>query len=101
VCQNPDSTRDFEFSTQAKREQYIKIGELPCLSGFLNNLKDGSGYEFNFILSNGDRSTQGSSEFPRMMHLNVRRVDIYHDFEHIYGFKFVDKTNHLSGILEI
>jgi len=30
-----------------------------------------------------------------MMHLNVRRVDIYHDSEHIYGFKFFDKNKSL------
>ncbi len=30
-----------------------------------------------------------------MMHLNVMRVDIYHDSEHIYGFKFFDKSKSL------
>jgi hypothetical protein len=30
-----------------------------------------------------------------MMHLNVRRVDIYYDSEHIYGFKFFDKNKSL------
>lgn len=49
---------EFEFPTKAQREDFIKNGtENVYLAGF-ENIKDGKGSYFNFILSNGLKSAQ-------------------------------------------
>ncbi len=55
------------------------------LIGFENNSKDGIGFFFNWMLSNGDRSTQrdkGHTYYDHMIPADalkkIRRVTIYH-----------------------
>jgi hypothetical protein len=78
-------------------------GVLHSLAGFENDEKDGSGLYFNFILSNGTRSTQrddwAPTKYTFMIHkkaLNkIRSVNIYHDVSSIAGFSFFDKDGAL------
>ena len=40
------------------RDKYTEDGVLPYINGFENQKKNSTGWHFNFILSNGDRSEQ-------------------------------------------
>ncbi len=77
-------------------------GVLHTLAGFENDWKDGTGYHFNFILSNGTRSTQKDSYNNYYDHMmpsdalhKIRSVNIYHDCDYITGFCFFDKDGAL------
>ncbi len=69
------------------------------LIGFENNRENGTGHLFNWILSNGDRSTQRDGDIKYYDHMipadalnKIRRVTIhYWPNECIYGFSFFDK----------
>ncbi len=55
----------FEFPSAAMVKKMLsKNGALHTLSGFENNLKDEIIISFNFILSNGTRSTQCDGDYP-------------------------------------
>ncbi len=77
-------------------------GVLHTLVSFENDSKKGSGNLFNFILTNGTRSTQRDDKAPTkyeyMIPVNalnkIRRVAIYYE-ECIYGFSFFDKDGAL------
>ncbi len=56
-----DNTRELIFPDQYQRDLYNSRGVLPYLSQVSNNEQDGSGYCFNFTLSNGDKSHHGKS----------------------------------------
>ncbi len=82
-------------------------GELHHLTGFENDWKDGTGFGFNFLLSNGDRSKQRDKKYPtnftHMMpegsHNKIRSVRIYHDGHFINGFSFFDKEEALLWMI--
>ena len=70
---------------------------LHTLSGFQDNEKYGKSSNFDFILSNGDRSkkkVKGQTYIDRMIPEGapnkIRSVTIYHAYE-IIGFSFFDK----------
>ncbi len=85
-----------------------KNGALHTLVGFENNQQDGTGFCFNFILSNGTRSTQRDEDFltkydfmiPTDALNKIRRVNIHYTYR-IRGFSFFDKDGALLGRLEI
>ena len=73
------------------------------LIGFENNKKDGTGCNFNWILSNGDRSTQRDEKHPTRytfmiptdaLH-KIRSVTIHYYPDCIGGFSFFDKDKKL------
>ncbi len=71
------------------------------LTGFENDKADGTGTNFNFILSNGDRSKQiddnYSTKYTHMMPEQtkiIRSVNIYSN-AYIIGFSFFDKDHSL------
>ncbi len=74
-------------------------GVLHTLAGFENDYEDGEGVRFNFILSNGTRSTQTDNgyetKFSFMMPKNalykIRSVTIFQNYNGIGGFHFFDK----------
>ncbi len=53
---NTESTENFVFPSAAMMREWR--GVLHTLVGFGNNREDGTGAYYNFILSNGTRSTQ-------------------------------------------
>ena len=77
-------------------------GVLHTLVGFENSMKDGTNAHFNFILSNGTRSTQRDWGYPTdYTHMipadslnKIRSVKI-HYYDHIVGFSFFDKDGAL------
>ncbi len=88
----------FEFLGQAKIKQMIESRVFNTLISFENNRKDGHGFHFNFILSNGTRSTQRDEEdyydhmVPTYALNKIRSVTIYYWPDiHITGFCFFDK----------
>jgi len=58
IVSKPNSVTEFRWPTEAKRKEYISKGVVPHLIGFENDERDKSGFRFNFVLSNGDRSAQ-------------------------------------------
>lgn len=58
VCVNVTSCIVLEFPTQAEINRMLESRKHVFLIGFENNRKDGTGMFFNFVLSNGSRSTQ-------------------------------------------
>ena len=58
VCPDVESPTLFEFPSQEVIEKYKLNGVIPYLVGLENSQKDGKGFRFNFILSNGERSEQ-------------------------------------------
>ena len=58
LVSKPNSVTVFKWPTDAKRKEYIASGKVPYLVGFENDESDKSGFRFNFIMSNGDRSEQ-------------------------------------------
>lgn len=97
LCVNSSSLTDFEFPPQAELARTLAAGKRDFLVGFENNRENGMGLFFNFVLSNGNRSTQideGMNYYERMLPedtLNrIRSVTIYYDVK-IFGFSFFDK----------
>ncbi len=79
------------------------MGTINLLVGFENNKKYGTGYYFNFILSNGTRSTQRDehkpTDYDHMIPTDslktVRSVTIHYNPDAIGGFSFFDKDRTL------
>jgi hypothetical protein len=99
VCPNPERTTLFEFFDEtAFLQEWFKTGAINQLVGFENNEPDGSGSSFNFILSNGTRSTQRDEDAPTEFDYfipadalkRIRSVTIHYSGA-IYGFSFFDK----------
>ncbi len=96
VCPEPRNIGELVFPTKAMTEQWY--GVIHTIVGFENNSKNGGGGRFNFITSNGERTTQTEdsykTEFTHMMppdsRNKIRSVAIHH-FIGIEGFKFYDK----------
>ena len=73
------------------------------LDGVENNMDDGTGWYFNWILSNGDRSPQKDKKvtycpymMPKGAHNRIRSVKIYYRrYGYIIGFSFFDKDGAL------
>jgi hypothetical protein len=89
----------FQFQTEtAILKEWFKTRALHTLIGFENDCEDGTGSAFNFILSNGTRSTQCDEDFPtKYEHIipnktlkRIRSVTIIYS-AYIFGFKFFDK----------
>ncbi len=78
-------------------------GVLNHFSGFENNELEGTGFNFNWILSNGHRSQQRDANYPTkytfMMpegsHKMIRSVNIHYGAAYITGFSFFDKEGAL------
>ncbi len=78
-------------------------GVLHTLIGFENYEEDGKGIEFNFILSNGARSTQRDENWPTKYSFlipkdalnKIRSVKIHDRYDCIHGFSFFDKDGAL------
>jgi hypothetical protein len=80
----------------------LASGVLHCLTGFENNQQYGTGWRFNFILCNGDRSKQRDKKMtyythmmPEGSHKLIRSVTIHHYSGCIIGFSFFDKERAL------
>ncbi len=104
VCPNPESTTLFQIQTEtAFLQEWFKTGAINQLVGFENDEEDGLGRLFNFILSNGTRSTQRDEDYPtKYDHMlptdalnKIRSVTIHHNTFCIFGFKFFDKDGAL------
>jgi hypothetical protein len=83
------------------RDGYKAEGVTPYLVGFENAEQNGTGYWFNFLLSNGDRSQQRDASmiyydhmFPAGCHNKIRSVFIYSSVI-AQGFSFYDKEGEL------
>ncbi len=80
------STENFVFPSAAMIREWR--GVLHTLIGFENNKGDGRGYAFNFILSNGTRSTQRDRYrrtkydymIPADAHNKIRSVTIHYNY---------------------
>jgi hypothetical protein len=65
VCPDPKSTTLFKFPDETSiLQEWFKTRALHKLAGFENNCESGIGTKFNFILSNGARSTQRDEYTP-------------------------------------
>ncbi len=93
----------FEYPSKAMRDKYQATGT-PFLSGFESDAEDGYSSHMNFILSNGDRSTQREEDdttdyydhmMPADAHNKIRSVTIYQKLGYIGGFSFFDKDGAL------
>ena len=104
VCPCEHSTTLFTFQTEtAILEEWYKSSAINQLVGFENN-KNGKSVGFNFILSNGTRSTQRDEDYPtKYTHMipadalnRIRSITIhYHENYRITGFSFFDKDGAL------
>ncbi len=91
------------FDETAFLQEWFKTRAIIQLVGFENNNKNGTGCHFNFILSNGTRSTQRDARNPTYFThfipkdaLNkIRTVTIHHYSDCIQGFEFFDKDGAL------
>ncbi len=77
-------------------------GVLHTLFGFENDSSNGRDNLFNFILSNGTRSTQKDKwptdytfMIPKDALNKIRSVTINHNMQSIFGFEFFDKDGAL------
>ncbi len=105
ICPNPKSTTLFQFQTETDiLQEWYNSRAINQLVGFENDHKDGTGNLFNFILSNGTRSTQRDKNHPtKYTHMipaetlhKIRSVTIhYYINECIGGFSFFDKDGTL------
>ncbi len=85
VCLNPKSKREFEFPSQAVIKNMVASKVIQHICGF--EISDGTARRFNFILSNGDRSSQIDRGFqtkythmiPADAHKKIRSVIIHYD----------------------
>jgi hypothetical protein len=93
----------FQFPDEtAFLQEWFKTRALHALIGFENNRADGSGNRFNFILSNGTRSTQRDEHAPTEYEhfipadaINKIRAVTIHYHVSITGFTFSDKDGAL------
>ncbi len=95
------------FDETAFLQEWFKTGAINQLVGFENNHEDGTGSFFNFILSNGTRSTQRDEGYETKFNFmlpadalnKIRSVTIHYTWC-IDGFSFFDKDKKLlwSGI---
>jgi len=77
----------------------LAAGKRHYLVGFENNIKNATGNRFNFVLSNGLRSTQKDENcltsydfiLPAHTTTSIRRVIIHFCSYSIGGFSFLDK----------
>ena len=100
-----DSATLFEFRDETTiLQEWFKTRALHTLVGFESNMKDGcDSSHFNFILSNGTRSTQRDKRYPTdHTHMipkdaikKIRSVTIHYYNDGIYGFSFLDKDGAL------
>jgi len=104
VCPDPESTSCFHFQTEAAiLREWRKTGVINQLVGFKNNHATGKGDIFNFILSNGARSTQLTGRkqtgynfmIPAGALKRIRSVAIHRGWRYIEGFSFFDKDRTL------
>ena len=101
VCIKPESTEDFVVFPSAAMMRAWR-GVLHTLIGCENNEK-GTGLRFNFILSNGTRSTQRDKDDPTdFTHMipkdalqKIRSVTFHYTIYYIGGFSFFDKDGAL------
>ncbi len=100
VLIRPDSKTIFEWPPSSKLEEYMAKGIY--LIGFENNEEDGTGVDFNWILSNGTRSTQRDEDLKYYDHMipadalkKIRSVTIHFGTSCIWGFSFFDKDGAL------
>jgi len=100
ICINTRSTVEYVFPTQVMRDKFQATG-MPFLNGFESPKEDGESDFMNFIMSNGDRSTQRDNEkptnytlmFPASSIDKIRHVTVYYEpDECITGFSFFDKN---------
>ncbi len=77
-------------------------GVLHYICGFENDEQDGEGGHFNFVLSNGTRSTQRCEDTDYYDHMipadaikKIRSVAIHSGFVCIWAFSFFDKDGAL------
>jgi len=83
--------------------EWFKTRALHTLAGFENNSEYGADNPFNFILSNGTRSTQRDEGLetdhthmiPKDVINKIRSVAIIHNTYCIYSFSFFDKDGAL------
>ncbi len=95
----------FQFNDEITiLNEWLKTRALHTLVGFESDEVDGTGEDFNFILSNGTRSNQrdeGYTYYDRMMpadaHNKIRSVTIHFHYynDWIRGFSFFDKDGAL------
>ena len=94
----------FQFPDEATiLQEWFKTKTISQLIGFENDSQNGEGVDFNFILSNGTRSTQRDEEYPtNHIHMipadalhKIRSVSIQYDIHRIWGFSFFDKDGAL------
>ena len=91
------------FDETAFLNEWCKTRTISQLTGFETHFKDGTGRSFNYILSNGNRSTQRDdfkpTNFPHMIPADalntITSVIINHDNARIVGFSFFDKDGAL------
>ncbi len=100
VCPNPKNTTLFQYQTEtAILKEWCETRAIHQLVGFENHREDGKGSHFNFVLSNGTRSTQRDMHEPTKYTFmipadainKIRSVKIYHNKCYIWGFEFFDK----------
>ncbi len=94
----------FQFPDEtAFLQEWFKKRAVNQIVGFENNEEDGDGSGFNFILSNGTRSTQRDWKYPTKFAFmiptdalnKIRRVTIHYDEYLIRGFSFFDNDDAL------
>jgi hypothetical protein len=102
---DPDSTTLFQFHDEtAILQEWFKTGTISQLVGFETNLQDRESELFNFILSNGNRSTQREKGntytgfdnlIPADALKKIRSVTIHYHDGFICGFSFFGKVGAL------
>ncbi len=98
ACQDLESTEKFIFPTETMLDVMLASGDVYFLAGIESNEPDNTGWFFNFIFSNGKRSTQRDQGeiyhdhmIPADAHSRIRSIIIYYGYDYIDGFSFFDK----------
>jgi hypothetical protein len=108
VCPRADGTSWFQFQAETTiLEEWSKTGTISQLVGFEKSWDSGTDCLFNFILSNGARSTQRDEDVPtKYDHMipadalhKIRSVTIHHNNNCIGGFSFFDKVRALLWMI--
>jgi hypothetical protein len=95
VYVNPRRTTLFQFKTETEiLQEWYKLRAIIQLVGL--EISSGKNVHFNFILSNGSRSTQRDEEYPTdQTHIfladapnKIRSVTIHYNIYQIAGFSF-------------
>ena len=73
-----------------------KNGVMYFLTGFENDQPDGRGLYFNFVFSNGERSSLKDKNLNFFTHMmpkgkRIKSVDFYNQYGYITGFQFYDE----------